>query len=321
MTNQNSITLNGIIDFIQNNSDKNIKIDLIENDIKNNVEEGIIDINIITKNNDDTNNSNLINLKLIAKLLNYNCKDSFELQLTSSFSLDNDQTNLYKTLNDKDKIIIYEELNSIIPGGNIIFTNKKDNNDNIIVCYISKIMLPLEKTYEYINNYILVQRPLNCYMIGNILNSYFNTLLENSNTITYVDLNSVHESIKDKLDNVYDKTTCILDILKNNLIIKNNTIVFDCKDFLNSNNKVFIYAIALNNLKKLLNKNKFYIYDSSLTMISDNDKSYLYNVLYHAIYSENFNIEEAVTKSIDTNKLLENQTFVNSIVNKNNNSL
>ena len=48
MTNQNSITLNGIIDFIQNNSDKNIKIDLIENDIKNNVEEGIIDINIIT---------------------------------------------------------------------------------------------------------------------------------------------------------------------------------------------------------------------------------------------------------------------------------
>lgn len=321
MTNQNSITLNGIIDFIQNNSDKNIKIDLIENDIKNNVEEGIIDINIITKNNDDTNNSNLINLKLIAKLLNYNCKDSFELQLTSSFSLDNDQTNLYKTLNDKDRIIIYEELNSIIPGGNIIFTNKKDNNDNIIVCYVSKIMLPLEKTYEYINNYILVQRPLNCYMIGNILNSYFNTLLENSNTITYVDLNSVHESIKDKLDNVYDKTTCILDILKNNLIIKNNTIVFDCKDFLNSNNKVFIYAIALNNLKKLLNKNKFYIYDSSLTMISDNDKSYLYNVLYHAIYSENFNIEEAVTKSIDTNKLLENQTFVNSIVNKNNNSL
>lgn len=321
MTNQNSITLNGIIDFIQNNSDKNIKIDLIENDIKNNVEEGIIDINIITKNNDDTNNSNLINLKLIAKLLNYNCKDSFELQLTSSFSLNNDQTNLYKTLNDKDRIIIYEELNSIIPGGNIIFTNKKDNNDNIIVCYISKIMLPLEKTYEYINNYILVQRPLNCYMIGNILNSYFNTLLENSNTITYVDLNSVHESIKDKLDNVYDKTTCILDILKNNLIIKNNTIVFDCKDFLNSNNKVFIYAIALNNLKKLLNKNKFYIYDSSLTMISDNDKSYLYNVLYHAIYSENFNIEEAVTKSIDTNKLLENQTFVNSIVNKNNNSL
>lgn len=321
MTNQNSITLNGIIDFIQNNSDKNIKIDLIENDIKNNVEEGIIDINIITKNNDDTNNSNLINLKLIAKLLNYNCKDSFELQLTSSFSLDNDQTNLYKTLNDKDKIIIYEELNSIIPGGNIIFTNKKDNNDNIIVCYISKIMLPLEKTYEYINNYILIQRPLNCYIIGNILNSYFNTLLENSNTITYVDLNSVHESIKDKLDNVYDKTTCILDILKNNLIIKNNTIVFDCKDFLNSNNKVFIYAIALNNLKKLLNKNKFYIYDSSLTMISDNDKSYLYNVLYHAIYSENFNIEEAVTKSIDTNKLLENQTFVNSIVNKNNNSL
>lgn len=321
MTNQNSITLNNIVDFIQNNSDKNIKIDLIENDIKNNVEEGIIDINIITKNNNDTNNSNLINLKLIAKLLNYNCKDSFELQLTSSFSLDNDQTNLYKTLNDKDKIIIYEELNSIIPGGNIIFTNKKDNNDNIIVCYISKIMLPLEKTYEYINNYILVQRPLNCYMIGNILNSYFNTLLENSNTITYVDLNSVHESIKDKLDNVYDKTTCILDILKNNLIIKNNTIVFDCKDFLNSNNKVFIYAIALNNLKKLLNKNKFYIYDSSLTMISDNDKSYLYNVLYHAIYSENFNIEEAVTKSIDTNKLLENQTFVNSIVNKNNNSL
>lgn len=321
MTNQNSITLNGIIDFIQNNSDKNIKIDLIENDIKNNVEEGIIDINIITKNNNDTNNSNLINLKLIAKLLNYNCKDSFELQLTSSFSLDNDQTNLYKTFNDKDKIIIYEELNSIIPGGNIIFTNKKDNNDNIIVCYVSKIMLPLEKTYEYINNYILVQRPLNCYMIGNMLNSYFNTLLENSNTITYVDLNSVHESIKDKLDNVYDKTTCILDILKNNLIIKNNTIVFDCKDFLNSNNKVFIYAIALNNLKKLLNKNKFYIYDSSLTMISDNDKSYLYNVLYHAIYSENFNIEEAVTKSIDTNKLLENQTFVNSIVNKNNNSL
>ncbi len=226
-----------------------------------------------------------------------------------------------KTLNDKDKIIIYEELNSIIPGGNIIFTNKKDNNDNIIVCYVSKTMLPLEKTYEYINNYILVQRPLNCYMIGNILNSYFNTLLENSNTITYVDLNSVHESIKDKLDNVYDKTTCILDILKNNLIIKNNTIVFDCKDFLNSNNKVFIYAIALNNLKKLLNKNKFYIYDSSLTMISDNDKSYLYNVLYHAIYSENFNIEEAVTKSIDTNKVLENQTFVNSIVNKNNNSL
>lgn len=321
MTNQNSITLNNIVDFIQNNSDKNIKIDLIENDIKNNVEEGIIDINIITKNNNDTNNSNLINLKLIAKLLNYNCKDSFELQLTSSFSLDNDQTNLYKTLNDKDKIIIYEELNSIIPGGNIIFTNKKDNNDNIIVCYISKIMLPLEKTYEYINNYILIQRPLNCYMIGNILNSYFNTLLENSNTITYVDLNSVHESIKDKLDNVYDKTTCILDILKNNLIIKNNTIVFDCKDFLNNNNKVFIYAIALNNLKKLLNKNKFYIYDSSLTMISDNDKSYLYNVLYHAIYSENFNIEEAVTKSIDTNKLLENQTFVNSIVNKNNNSL
>lgn len=321
MTNQDSITLNNIVDFIQNNSDKNIKIDLIENDIKNNVEEGIIDINIITKNNNDTNNSNLINLKLIAKLLNYNCKDSFELQLTSSFSLDNDQTNLYKTLNDKDRIIIYEELNSIIPGGNIIFTNKKDNNDNIIVCYISKIMLPLEKTYEYINNYILVQRPLNCYMIGNILNSYFNTLLENSNTITYVDLNSVHESIKDKLDNVYDKTTCILDILKNNLIIKNNTIVFDCKDFLNNNNKVFIYAIALNNLKKLLNKNKFYIYDSSLTMISDNDKSYLYNVLYHAIYSENFNIEEAVTKSIDTNKLLENQTFVNSIVNKNNNSL
>lgn len=321
MTNQNSITLNNIVDFIQNNSDKNIKIDLIENDIKNNVEEGIIDINIITKNNNDTNNSNLINLKLIAKLLNYNCKDSFELQLTSSFSLDNDQTNLYKTLNDKDKIIIYEELNSIIPGGNIIFTNKKDNNDNIIVCYVSKIMLPLEKTYEYINNYILIQRPLNCYMVGNILNSYFNTLLENSNTITYVDLNSVHESIKDKLDNVYDKTTCILDILKNNLIIKNNTIVFDCKDFLNSNNKVFIYAIALNNLKKLLNKNKFYIYDSSLTMISDNDKSYLYNVLYHAIYSENFNIEEAVTKSIDTNKLLENQTFVNSIVNKNNNSL
>lgn len=321
MTNQNSITLNGIIDFIQNNSDKNIKIDLIENDIKNNVEEGIIDINIITKNNNDSDNSNLINLKLIAKLLNYNCKDSFELQLTSSFSLNNDQTNLYKTFNDKDKIIIYEELNSIIPGGNIIFTNKKDNNDNIIVCYVSKIMLPLEKTYEYINNYILVQRPLNCYMIGNILNSYFNTLLENSNTITYVDLNSVHESIKDKLDNVYDKTTCILDILKNNLIIKNNTIVFDCKDFLNSNNKVFIYAIALNNLKKLLNKNKFYIYDSSLTMISDNDKSYLYNVLYHAIYSENFNIEEAVTKSIDTNKLLENQTFVNSIVNKNNNSL
>ena len=226
MTNQSSITLNGIIDFIQNNSDKNIKIDLIENDIKNNVEEGIIDINIITKNNNDTNNSNLINLKLIAKLLNYNCKDSFELQLTSSFSLNNDQTNLYKTFNDKDKIIIYEELNSIIPGGNIIFTNKKDNNDNIIVCYVSKIMLPLEKTYEYINNYILVQRPLNCYMIGNILNSYFNTLLENSNTITYVDLNSVHESIKDKLDNVYDKTTCILDILKNNLIIKNNTIVF-----------------------------------------------------------------------------------------------
>lgn len=321
MTNQDSITLNNIVDFIQNNSDKNIKIDLIENDIKNNVEEGIIDINIITKNDNNTDDSNLINLKLIAKLLNYNCKDSFELQLTSSFSLDNDQTNLYKTLNDKDKIIIYEELNSIIPGGNIIFTNKKDNNDNIIVCYISKIMLPLEKTYEYINNYILVQRPLNCYMIGNILNSYFNTLLENSNTITYVDLNSVHESIKDKLDNVYDKTTCILDILKNNLIIKNNTIVFDCKDFLNSNNKVFIYAIALNNLKKLLNKNKFYIYDSSLTMISDNDKSYLYNVLYHAIYSENFNIEEAVTKSIDTNKLLENQTFVNSIVNKNNNSL
>lgn len=321
MTNQNSITLNGIIDFIQNNSDKNIKIDLIENDIKNNVEEGIIDINIITKNNNDTDNSNLINLKLIAKLLNYNCKDSFELQLTSSFSLNNDQTNLYKTLNDKDRIIIYEELNSIIPGGNIIFTNKKDDNDNIIVCYVSKTMLPLEKTYEYINNYILVQRPLNCYMIGNILNSYFNTLLENSNTITYVDLNSVHESIKDKLDNVYDKTTCILDILKNNLIIKNNTIVFDCKDFLNSNNKVFIYAIALNNLKKLLNKNKFYIYDSSLTMISDNDKSYLYNVLYHAIYSENFNIEEAVTKSIDTNKLLENQTFVNSIVNKNNNLL
>lgn len=321
MTNQNSITLNGIIDFIQNNSDKNIKIDLIENDIKNNVEEGIIDINIITKNNNDTNNSNLINLKLIAKLLNYNCKDSFELQLTSSFSLNNDQTNLYKTLNDKDRIIIYEELNSIIPGGNIIFTNKKDNNDNIIVCYVSKIMLPLEKTYEYINNYILVQRPLNCYMIGNILNSYFDTLLENSNTITYVDLNGVHESIKDKLDNVYDKTTYIIDILKNNLINKNNTIVFDCKDFLNSNNKVFIYAIALNNLKKLLNKNKFYIYDSSLTMISDNDKSYLYNVLYHAIYSENFNIEEAVTKSIDTNKLLENQTFVNSIVNKNNNSL
>lgn len=321
MTNQDSITLNNIVDFIQNNSDKNIKIDLIENDIKNNVEEGIIDINIITKNNNNTDDSNLINLKLIAKLLNYNCKNSFELQLTSSFSLDNDQTNLYKTLNDKDKIIIYEELNSIIPGGNIIFTNKKDNNDNIIVCYISKIMLPLEKTYEYINNYILVQRPLNCYMIGNILNSYFNTLLENSNTITYVDLNSVHESIKDKLDNVYDKTTYILDILKNNLIIKNNTIVFDCKDFLNSNNKVFIYAIALNNLKKLLNKNKFYIYDSSLTMISDNDKSYLYNVLYHAIYSENFNIEEAVTKSIDTNKLLENQTFVNSIVNKNNNSL
>lgn len=321
MTNQNSITLNGIIDFIQNNSDKNIKIDLIENDIKNNVEEGIIDINIITKNNNDTDNSNLINLKLIAKLLNYNCKDSFELQLTSSFSLNNDQTNLYKTLNDKDRIIIYEELNSIIPGGNIIFTNKKDNNDNIIVCYVSKIMLPLEKTYEYINNYILIQRPLNCYIIGNILNSYFDTLLENSNTITYVDLNSVHESIKDKLDNVYDKTTCIIDILKNNIINKNNTIVFDCKDFLNSNNKVFIYAIALNNLKKLLNKNKFYIYDSSLTMISDNDKSYLYNVLYHAIYSENFNIEEAVTKSIDTNKLLENQTFVNSIVNKNNNSL
>lgn len=321
MTNQNSITLNNIVDFIQNNSDKNIKIDLIENDIKNNVEEGIIDINIITKNNNDTNNSNLINLKLIAKLLNYNCKDSFELQLTSSFSLDNDQTNLYKTLNDKDKIIIYEELNSIIPGGNIIFTNKKDNNDNIIVCYVSKTMLPLEKTYEYINNYILIQRPLNCYIVGNMLNSYFDTLLENSNTITYVDLNSVHESIKDKLDNVYDKTTYILDILKNNLIIKNNTIVFDCKDFLNSNNKVFIYAIALNNLKKLLNKNKFYIYDSSLTMISDNDKSYLYNVLYHAIYSENFNIEEAVTKSIDTNKLLENQTFVNSIVNKNNNSL
>lgn len=321
MTNQNSITLNGIIDFIQNNSDKNIKIDLIENDIKNNVEEGIIDINIITKNNNDTDNSNLINLKLIAKLLNYNCKDSFELQLTSSFSLNNDQTNLYKTLNDKDRIIIYEELNSIIPGGNIIFTNKKDNNDNIIVCYVSKIMLPLEKTYEYINNYILIQRPLNCYMIGNILNSYFDTLLENSNTITYVDLNGVHESIKDKLDNVYDKTTYIIDILKNNLINKNNTIVFDCKDFLNSNNKVFIYAIALNNLKKLLNKNKFYIYDSSLTMISDNDKSYLYNVLYHAIYSENFNIEEAVTKSIDTNKLLENQTFVNSIVNKNNSSL
>lgn len=321
MTNQNSITFNNIVDFIQNNSDKNIKIDLIENDIKNNVEEGIIDINIITKNNNDTNNSNLINLKLIAKLLNYNCKDSFELQLTSSFSLNNDQTNLYKTLNDKDRIIIYEELNSIIPGGNIIFINKKDNNDNIIVCYVSKIMLPLEKTYEYINNYILIQRPLNCYMIGNILNSYFDTLLENSNTITYVDLNSVHESIKDKLDNVYDKTTCILDILKNNLINKNNTIVFDCKDFLNSNNKVFIYAIALNNLKKLLNKNKFYIYDSSLTMISDNDKSYLYNVLYHAIYSENFNIEEAITKSIDTNKLLENQTFVNSIVNKNNNSL
>lgn len=321
MTNQDSITLNNIVDFIQNNSDKNIKIDLIENDIKNNVEEGIIDINIITKNNNDTNNSNLINLKLIAKLLNYNCKDSFELQLTSSFSLNNDQTNLYKTLNDKDKIIIYEELNSIIPGGNIIFTNKKDNNDNIIVCYVSKTMLPLEKTYEYINNYILIQRPLNCYIVGNMLNSYFDTLLENSNTITYVDLNSVHESIKDKLDNVYDKTTYILDILKNNLIIKNNTIVFDCKDFLNSNNKVFIYAIALNNLKKLLNKNKFYIYDSSLTMISDNDKSYLYNVLYHAIYSENFNIEEAVTKSIDTNKLLENQTFVNSIVNKNNNSL
>lgn len=321
MTNQDSITLNNIVDFIQNNSDKNIKIDLIENDIKNNVEEGIIDINIITKNNNDTDNSNLINLKLIAKLLNYNCKDSFELQLTSSFSLNNDQTNLYKTLNDKDRIIIYEELNSIIPGGNIIFTNKKDNNDNIIVCYVSKIMLPLEKTYEYINNYILIQRPLNCYMIGNILNSYFDTLLENSNTITYVDLNGVHESIKDKLDNVYDKTTYIIDILKNNLINKNNTIVFDCKDFLNSNNKVFIYAIALNNLKKLLNKNKFYIYDSSLTMISDNDKSYLYNVLYHAIYSENFNIEEAVTKSIDTNKLLENQTFVNSIVNKNNNSL
>lgn len=321
MTNQNSITLNNIVDFIQNNSDKNIKIDLIENDIKNNVEEGIIDINIITKNNNDTNNSNLINLKLIAKLLNYNCKDSFELQLTSSFSLNNDQTNLYKTLNDKDRIIIYEELNSIIPGGNIIFINKKDNNDNIIVCYVSKIMLPLEKTYEYINNYILIQRPLNCYMIGNILNSYFDTLLENSNTITYVDLNGVHESIKDKLDNVYDKTTYIIDILKNNLINKNNTIVFDCKDFLNSNNKVFIYAIALNNLKKLLNKNKFYIYDSSLTMISDNDKSYLYNVLYHAIYSENFNIEEAVTKSIDTNKLLENQTFVNSIINKNNNSL
>ena len=108
MTNQNSITLNSIIDFIQNNSDKNIKIDLIENDIKNNVEEGIIDINIITKNNNDTNNSNLINLKLIAKLLNYNCKDSFELQLTSSFSLNNDQTNLYKTFNNKDKIIIYE---------------------------------------------------------------------------------------------------------------------------------------------------------------------------------------------------------------------
>lgn len=321
MPNQNIITLNDMINFIQNNSDKNIKIDLIENNIKNNVEEGIIDINIITKNNNDTNNSNLINLKLIAKLLNYNCKDSFELQLTSSFSLNNDQTNLYKTLNDKDRIIIYEELNSIIPGGNIIFTNKKDNNDNIIVCYVSKIMLPLEKTYEYINNYILVQRPLNCYMIGNILNSYFNTLLENSNTITYIDLNGVHESIKDKLDNVYDKTACILDIFKNNLINKNNTIVFDCKDFLNSNNKVFIYAIALNNLKKLLNKNKFYIYDSSLTMISDNDKSYLYNVLYHAIYSENFNIEEAVTKSIDTNKLLENQTFVNSIVNKNNNSL
>lgn len=321
MTNQNSITLNNIVDFIQNNSDKNIKIDLIENDIKNNVEEGIIDINIITKNNNDTNNSNLINLKLIAKLLNYNCKDSFELQLTSSFSLNNDQTNLYKTLNDKDRIIIYEELNSIIPGGNIIFTNKKDNNDNIIVCYVSKTMLPLEKTYEYINNYILIQRPLNCYIVGNMLNSYFDTLLENSNTITYVDLNGVHESIKDKLDNVYDKTTYIIDILKNNLINKNNTIVFDCKDFLNSNNKVFIYAIALNNLKKLLNKNKFYIYDSSLTMISDNDKSYLYNVLYHAIYSENFNIEEAVTKSIDTNKLLENQTFVNSIVNKNNNSL
>lgn len=321
MTNQNSITLNGIIDFIQNNSDKNIKIDLIENNIKNNVEEGIIDINIITKNNNDTNNSNLINLKLIAKLLNYNCKDSFELQLTSSFSLNNDQTNLYKTLNDKDRIIIYEELNSIIPGGNIIFTNKKDNNDNIIVCYVSKTMLPLEKTYEYINNYILIQRPLNCYIVGNMLNSYFDTLLENSNTITYVDLNGVHESIKDKLDNVYDKTTYIIDILKNNIINKNNTIVFDCKDFLNSNNKVFIYAIALNNLKKLLNKNKFYIYDSSLTMISDNDKSYLYNVLYHAIYSENFNIEEAVTKSIDTNKLLENQTFVNSIVNKNNNSL
>lgn len=316
MPNQNIITLNDMINFIQNNSDKNIKIDLIENNIKNNVEEGIIDINIITKNNNDSDNSNLINLKLIAKLLNYNCKNSFELQLTSSFSLDNDQTNLYKTLNDKDRIIIYEELNSIIPGGNIIFTNKKDNNDNIIVCYVSKIMLPLEKTYEYINNYILVQRPLNCYMIGNILNSYFNALLENSNTITYIDLNGVHESIKDKLDNVYDKTTCIIDILKNNLIIKNNTIVFDCKDFLNSNNKVFIYAIALNNLKKLLNKNKFYIYDSSLTMISDNDKSYLYNVLYHAIYSENFNIEEAVTKSIDTNKLLENQTFVNSIVNK-----
>ena len=316
MTNQNSITLNNIVDFIQNNSDKNIKIDLIENNIKNNVEEGIIDINIITKNNNDSDNSNLINLKLIAKLLNYNCKNSFELQLTSSFSLDNDQTNLYKTLNDKDRIIIYEELNSIIPGGNIIFTNKKDNNDNIIVCYVSKIMLPLEKTYEYINNYILVQRPLNCYMIGNMLNSYFNTLLENSNTITYIDLNGVHESIKDKLDNVYDKTTCILDILKNNLINKNNTVVFDCKDFLNSNNKVFIYALALNNLKKLLNKNKFYIYDSSLTMISDNDKSYLYNVLYHAIYSENFNIEEAITKSIDTNKLLENQTFVNSIVNK-----
>lgn len=321
MTNQNSITLNGIVDFIQNNSDKNIKIDLIENDIKNNVEEGIIDINIITKNNNDTDNSNLINLKLIAKLLNYNCKDSFELQLTSSFSLNNDQTNLYKTLNDKDNIIIYEELNSIIPGGNIIFTNKKDDNDNIIVCYVSKTMLPLEKTYEYINNYILIQRPLNCYIVGNVLNSYFDTLLENSNTITYVDLNGVHESIKDKLDNVYDKTTYIIDILKNNLINKNNTIVFDCKDFLNSNNKVFIYAIALNNLKKLLNKNKFYIYDSSLTMISDNDKSYLYNVLYHAIYSENFNIEEAVTKSIDTNKLLENQTFVNSIVNKNNNSL
>lgn len=316
MTNQNNITLNNIVDFIQNNSDKNIKIDLIENNIKNNVEEGIIDINIFTKNNNDTNNSNLINLKLIAKLLNYNCKDSFELQLTSSFSLDNDKTNLYKTFNNKDKIIIYEELNSIIPGGNIIFTNKKDNNDNIIVCYVSKTMLPLEKTYEYINNYILVQRPLNCYIVGNMLNSYFDTLLENSNTITYVDLNGVHESIKDKLDNVYDKTTYIIDILKNNIINKNNTIVFDCKDFLNSNNKVFIYAIALNNLKKLLNKNKFYIYDSSLTMISDNDKSYLYNVLYHAIYSENFNIEEAVTKSIDTNKLLENQTFVNSIVNK-----